>query len=143
MARVKLPSSAKTDESVVYTVSKEVGPGCPNHRDDVLLVQYFLREVPKHIYCPADLKGAKVDVTGITSKTFFEQIMIFQKAALTSSGWLLATDGKVSPIPRASKLKYHTIQLLAGIYKANRPTDFTNISVASDCPVDLAKALQC
>ena len=140
MARVKMISVA-SDENVVYSVTKEVGPGCPNHRDDVLLVQYFLREVPKYVNCPSELKGMKVEVNGITSKTFFEQILAFQKAALKASGVLMIVDGKVSPIPRFPKVA-HTLQMLGGLYKANRPTDFFNITLASDCPSELTKALQ-
>lgn len=140
MARVRL-NTVSSDENVVYTVSKEVGPGCPNRRDDVLLVQYFLREVPKYVRCPPDLKGAKVDVNGITSKAFFDQILTFQKAALKASGLSISTDGKVSPIPRTPKVLY-TLQMLGGVYKSNRPTDFPNITLASDCPAELSKALQ-
>jgi hypothetical protein len=45
MARIYLVQNQPADywTKVFYTVDQAVGPGCPNRRDDVLLVQYFLR----------------------------------------------------------------------------------------------------
>lgn len=43
MARVILPCPPKPQLPYVFVVDRAVGEGCPNHRDDVLLVQFFLR----------------------------------------------------------------------------------------------------
>lgn len=43
MARTYLNSPRNSDLLVIYSVDQRVGPGCPNKRDDVMLVQFFLK----------------------------------------------------------------------------------------------------
>jgi len=43
MARVSM-ITVSVGSRLFYNVDAAVGAGCPNRRDDVLLVQYFLRE---------------------------------------------------------------------------------------------------
>lgn len=42
MARIYLTS---TFLKMIYTTDQAVGTGCPNKRDDVLLVQFFLSNI--------------------------------------------------------------------------------------------------
>ena len=62
MARVIVPCAPHpTLLPYFYVVDRAVGEGCPNHRDDVLLVQFFLRNL-----VPAD--GPPLPINGFCGR---------------------------------------------------------------------------
>lgn len=74
MARVMV--SSDDDPEIYYIVDSPVGPNSVNHRDDVLLVQFFLRVLSDKDkrYRPAGhdlvISGAYNDLTGAYIKQF-------------------------------------------------------------------------
>ena len=71
MARVILPCPPKPQLPYVFVVDRAVGEGCPNHRDDVLLVQFFLRTL-------ISAGGRPLAVNGICTNETTAYIKYFQ-----------------------------------------------------------------
>ena len=99
MARVYLTN--QNGFPIVYTVDQAVGPGCTNQRDDVLLVQFFLKvisESPNN----ADLKPAGRDpmvcdgICGPNTNAYIKQFQIGSSARNPTSP--LKQDGRVDPV---------------------------------------------
>src|SRR5436305_99800 len=100
MARVTLFFPG-TGQRFFYNVDAAVGPGCPNQRNDVLLVQYFIVTVsnnPKSFSPPfpplpfSPKEFLKVD--GIPGPLTFRAIKHFQEVG-RARGNNIATDGRV------------------------------------------------
>jgi hypothetical protein len=149
MARVTLYDGAFTEGyGYFYNVDEAVGPNAPNRRDDVLLVQYFLKVAYDHAH---DLKrplvpppGRPLVVDGIAGLTTFQWISHFQNEA-KPRGNRIATDGQVDKarglvFATLSKTQY-TITFLNDLYRRFRQNDYRNIAKAADCPRDLAAAV--
>ena len=100
MARVYVSTSVPTIK-VLYSVDQAVGPGCPNERKDVALVQFFLNGVSKPggglpgIQPPGET-ALKVD--GI----FGQKTAAYIKHDQNAGAGAAVADGKVSPIQRGS-----------------------------------------
>lgn len=132
---------------LMYAVDAAVGPGRPNKRADVLLVQYFLREIFKGF--PAFRREpfpGVVAVDGIASTQTFAAILHFQKVA-KKEGKNIATDGIVDA--QVGEQGYgtisgtqYTIIFMNETFKKARPTDWTRVSLAGDCPGELRDPLK-
>ena len=103
MARVFIVS--RTDMKHCYTVDQPVGMGCPNIRDDVLLVQFFLRramdECPtsKGIFPPGE---RPISVDGIAGPQTFRYIKFYQdEDNRRNPGKGVARDGRVDSIGKS------------------------------------------
>ena len=145
MAKVALLRSTSA-RHLIYSVDEGVGPGRPNRRSDVLLVQYFLREsfkgTPKFQREPFP-EVVKVD--GVAGRQTFAAIDHFQKV-LKKGGSSIATDGRVDPVAgdqthgAISGTQYTIIFLNQG-FSVARPGDWPRVSRAGDCPGDLRPLL--
>lgn len=99
MARVYLTNFEGMD--VIYTVDQAVGTGCPNKRDDVLLVQFFLKvksEGPqKSEFTPAGREPLKTDgVWGPASQAYLNHFLAVSLAKVKA--FPLKQDGRVDPV---------------------------------------------
>jgi hypothetical protein len=145
MAKVKILQFADR-RALIYCVEGSVGPGAGNRRDDVLLVQYFLREAFKSGFFKSEPFSGDLAVDGAAGPRTFAAILHFQKAS-QKLGVPISTDGRVdAPIGEQaagsiSNTAYTIVRLNQAFNKA-RPSDRGRVSVASDCPGELRALLK-
>ena len=146
MATVSLLQFAD-QRALIYNINSAVGPGAPNRRDDVFLVQYFLREAFKGLLAFQQEPGV-VSVDGIAGSQTFAAILHFQKVTKKlGTGQAISTDGRVDPPVGEQTLgsilhtKY-TIIFLNQAYQRARPGDYPHVSLAADCPNEIRPFLK-
>jgi hypothetical protein len=148
MAFVHLTGWTAPDPLFFYNVHAAVGPGAPNRRDDVLLVQYFLHVIFHNTsaYNPpmTPIDGPDLAVSGVCDSTTAKWIMEFQKQGVARKK-NIATDGVVDRATKSwigthSHTQY-TITFLNFAYRTARPANYDFLPGAGDCPHDLAEAL--
>jgi hypothetical protein len=134
-----------------YNVDSPVGPGCPNQRNDVLLVQYLLVTINDNPnafsppFPPLPLSpGESLKVDGVVGPITCRAIKHFQEVG-KARGNNIATDGRVDKATGsgagATLHTQFTIIFLNNGYRILRPGIYPNIAVlAGDCPPEL-KAL--
>jgi len=136
-------------EQYFYNVGETVGPGAPNRRIDVLLVQFFLKVIidnPQTFNRPMPPPpGRPMVVDGIAGEITFRSIKAFQEHIRIGGQLSIVSDGRIhravgSGFGAVSKSQF-TITFLNTAYKAVRPAQFRNISDSADCPGDLAAAV--
>jgi hypothetical protein len=98
MARVYLITG---NLKLVYTVDHAVGSGCPNMRDDVLLVQFFLKIVSegpeRSQFTPPGRPPIGTDgIWGPTSQAYLNQFI--STNSVQNPGSPLKQDGRVDPV---------------------------------------------
>lgn len=147
MARVTLFPPG-TGVPFFYNIDSAVGPGCPNHREDVLLVQYFLVTINNNPsafsppFPPLALgPGEILKVDGVPGPITFRAIRHFQDIA-RKRGNSVAADGRVDPAKGSGfgsiTNTQFTIIFLNNGYRTIRPGQFQNIAIfAGDCPATL------
>lgn len=146
MPRTSLVQTATQGPRLFYNVDKAVGPGAPNLRPDVLLVQYFLREIFKKTTTVGPFPGGEVSVDGNPGPQTFSAIVHFQKE-LRKQGTPVAVDGRVDPVldervAGSISGTHYTILFLNLGYKDRRPQDWPHVSRAHDCPGELRPVLR-
>jgi hypothetical protein len=145
MAKVVLIRTS-SGPRLLYGVDGAVGPGGPNQKSDVLLVQYFLREIFKGTdqFKQSPFPGV-LAVDGIAGQQTFAAILHFQRV-MKKQGSTITTDGRVDRIEgehvrgSISGTQYTIIFLNFGYHKA-RPADWPRVSKAGDCPGELRPLL--
>lgn len=84
-----------TKEIPYYNVDNAVGPGCPNQRTDVMLVQFFLHEIYNH---PSQMQnrppGPDIGISGNFDATTAQWILHFQNH-VKRVGLRVLVDGRV------------------------------------------------
>jgi hypothetical protein len=151
MARVYVTTNSGF--TLIYAIDKPVGTGCPNQRDDVLLVQFFIKVVaeapgPKKAqYQPAGKGPLKCDGQwGPISQAYLNQYIVANSASNPASP--LTADGRVDPVvggrlsgSRTGHL--YTIISLNGTYAAvrGRPA-LADITTDPLFPADLAPSIK-
>lgn len=81
-----------------YNVSQAVGKGCPNLPDDVMLVQFFIRELAKDAtVAPGTRPSAPLTVDGVYTPNLGEWILWVQKASNAKAAGTTLADGRVDP----------------------------------------------
>jgi hypothetical protein len=155
MARVYLFTNPNRMK-LVYSVDQPVGPGCPNRRDDVLLVQFLLRVAmednpPKNVgYRPPDERPITVD--GLFGRQTAAYIRYFQEedGRRVQQGqfqFAPATDGRIDPVASGTAFGAHsktlyTIVDLNIVYVNRHGTQLhENISRDPLFPKELTKSL--
>ena len=98
MARIYLITGAT---KLVYTVDSPVGTGLTNKRDDVLLVQFFLKVISegplKTQFTPAGKGPMKTDgIWGSTSQAYLNTFIAVNSSQNPTSP--LTKDGRVDPV---------------------------------------------
>jgi hypothetical protein len=146
MASIDTVRTGKEGRMLFYDLDHAVGPGAPNRRDDVLLVQYFMKQVPNSRRFQSAPFPAPLNVNGIADQSLFANIRHFQAACRKINPLLSVVDGKIDPVPGdknrspTSKAQYSIINLNL-LFRDARPIDYERVSEAADCPADLRKQL--
>jgi hypothetical protein len=127
MARVYLLSQPTPLLNYLYVVDRAVGQGCANARDDVLLVQFFLRVLlqPKGSYAnqevfqpageqPLGIDGICGKHTVTYIKAFQTQFNETQPAHVRSTKWGLLEDGTINALEGGSVYgkRFHRLMTL-------------------------------
>lgn len=127
-----------------YAIGHAVGPGGRNQRTDVLLVQYFLREIfaRDEFFRQKPFMAGPLAVDGWIGPQTCKAILHFQ-TVLKSNGRSIVTDGRVDSAHDISIFKVTpTIYWMNVYYKENRPGDWPRVSQATDCPDELRALLR-
>jgi len=145
MPRVFVATSLPTIK-VFYSVEQAVGPGCPNERRDVMLVQFFLRAASKPAGgLPAVQPPGQAALT--VDGVFGPKTAAYIKHYQTVGGSAAYADGKVSPVQGGSVVgaiheKYLTIaHLNVGYAKRFGADRHSRIDQDPDFPASLRGAL--
>ena len=106
MARVYLAPTIQA-LPLVYSVDSPVGPNCINKRDDVLLVQFFLKVISEHdrLYLPPGQSPMQIDgIQGPQTSAFIRQYQIenSRRNPGAEAGGGLKQDGVVHPVQAGS-----------------------------------------
>jgi hypothetical protein len=150
MARMYL--TASTEVRWVYAVDQTVGSGCTNRRDDVLLVQFFLKVISegpeKALFRPPGVTAAmKCDgLWGPTSQAYLNHFIKVSSNLNPNSP--LTKDGRVDPVVGGKYTgslsgKLYTILALNVSYKKARGADaLADITTDPVFPADLKPSLK-
>lgn len=148
MARVFLVSSKDKSIPTVFVVDQAVGSGCPNKRDDVLLVQHLLRvaweDAPnsKGFRPPTDKEPLKADgAYGPTTQRF---ITFFQEEAKRRGANVLR-DHRVDPVASGASMSggthsFYTIMALNAARNSRRGANIGDIGSDPGFPAELKKS---
>jgi hypothetical protein len=149
MARVYLFNTSFM--TLVHTNDQAVGNGCPNRRDDVLLVQFFLkvlsegqsqRNLTPDGFGPINIDG----LWGPTSQAYLNFFLEVNSAA--NPGSPLTQDGRVDPVVSGRFFgsrsgHVYTIIALNSLYQTVRgPNSLQNITTDPLFPQELRPSLQ-
>lgn len=145
---VKNPTRLK----LVYTVEKAVGPGCPNIRDDVLLVQLLLRGImddvpgrPNSGFKPPGEKPIQIDGRfGPQTKAYLKFYEAEENRRNADNP--VVADGKIDPITPGQQFgsisgRGYKILTLNNQYQARKPTIHENIARDPLFPPELFNSL--
>ena len=146
MARVYLTGS--TTQKVLYTVDQTVGPGGPNKRDDVLLVQLFLRVLTEEggseaPYRPPGRRPLAID--GLCGDDTRAYIRFYQEESRRRFPQAPSPDGKVDPMRSGSifssitQKEYMIASLNVG-YREKRGDTYLDIGKDPLFPAELKKS---
>jgi hypothetical protein len=94
-----------------YNLHAAVGPDCPNRKDDVMLVQFLLKQhysSPQHrAYAPA----GEMVVDGIWGPITSRWLVAFQLSK-RNAGWLVLVDGRADPARGPKSSISHTAYII-------------------------------
>jgi len=133
-------------DSVIYNLDDNVGRFMPNNRQDVLLVQFFLREIMNHPDSKAGRPpGNDISVDGLFGNQTETWIYAFQNL-VKSKGLRVMVDGKVNTAPSDYKARFgggigYTIFHLNGTYRRRWRTDHDYLDKCARVPVELRAAV--
>lgn len=147
MARAYHLLSKNPTVTMAYTVDQAVGPGCPNQRNDVLLVQHLLRLAwadgggSKGYRPPGETQPLAVD--GIYGPKTGKFIKFFQEE-VGRRGTTLTKDGRVDPVRSGGSMgslsaTYYTILALNAARNSRQPGNQGDIAKDPGFPVELMK----
>lgn len=151
MARVMLNAAANF--KIVYVVDQAVGRACPNRRDDVLLVQFFLRvasEGPKkaRLTTPGG-KPLQVDgMWGPSSQAMLDRFIAVENVDNPEPHLLLVNDGRVDPtasgtlLGSKSKSMYTILALNVAFTKARSQQALQDITTDPLFPQELRRSIK-
>ena len=149
MARVYLLDTSFM--KLVHTVDQAVGTGCPNRRDDVLLVQFFLKVVSdgpeRSLLTPGGFPPLHIDgLWGPISQAYLDQYIQVKSAENPASQ--LSEDGRVDPVVSGrvsgsmTGLIYTILALNKTYQNVRGPTALQNITTDPLFPPELRPSLQ-
>jgi hypothetical protein len=132
---------------VAYTVDQAVGTGCPNRREDVLLVQHLLRiawrdaGASKGFRPPGETEPLKTD--GMFGPKTAKFIKFFQEEAIRR-GANCATDQRVDSAVSGTSSgglsgKFYTILAMNSARNARQAGNQDDISMDPGFPAELTK----
>lgn len=140
MARVYLFRQPGVLLRQFYTVERAVGKGSPNQRDDVLLVQFFIRRILEgfNVTIPGERPLA---IDGQCGRQTQRYIQFFQKDLNTSYGKHIVEDGVVSPmanraglVGKSDKIIYTMVALNTNYSDRYGKEWHSNLAIDPLCP---------
>jgi len=144
---LELGEEMDTQYPYIYNVNYAVGYGKINVRDDVLLVQYFLKKIwDKHKYQATPPPGV-MKVDGFMGPTTHRWIKNFQSGATmkTPDPTVMFQDGIVNRAVAdtlvAGTERSYTIVMLNFNFKVKYPELYYILPIAPDLPPELAYSL--
>lgn len=134
---------------LMYTVDQAVGPGCPNQRDDVALVQFFVRadmEDSKDYQIPA---GPPLSIDGICGPRtiLYIKSWLQQESKIASNMMIPVQDGVISPVTNRSGIgslshvRYSIVSLNVIYGSVNGVEKHANIANDPRCPTALLPSI--
>jgi hypothetical protein len=143
MAKI-MPLGNETDIVWLFNVSYSVGPGCPNCRDDVLLVQHAINCVmaPLHLKNPkGELIVSYLHRDGIFGPRTAEAILAYQQS-VKERGRYITVDGRVDSTPKSGWTRHGDAQYT--IVYLNRDNRDINGKMMDekDFPAELQRAIK-
>lgn len=148
MARVFHVKNANAAVKVAYTVDQAVGAGCPNRRDDVLLVQHLLRIAWKDVGASKGFRPAgetePLKADGVYGTKTAKFIKHFQEEA-NNRGAGVAKDQRVDPVLSGTSSgsvshKFYTILAMNAARNARQTGNQDDISRDPEFPAELTKS---
>lgn len=133
-------------DSVFYNINSAVGLGMPNQRQDVLLVQFLLREVMNHPDSKAGRPaGNNLSLDGVFGNQTETWIRAFQNLARTK-GSAIIVDGKVNSAPPDYRAKMtsgmsYTIAHLNATYRRRWRINHDYLDRCPGLPAELRQSL--
>ena len=145
--RVRPPADSAA--TVVYLIDQAVGLGGHNQREDVALVQFFLRAMFEDVKDYKMPTGPPLVIDGICGPQTIEYIRAWQKqeTAIAEGSFKLLQDGQISPalnhswFGSISHLRYSIIALNSIYANTNGKEQHANISTDPRCPVSLLPSI--
>ena len=130
-----------------YNVEQAVGPAAPNQRTDVMLVQFFLRELYNHPDLRPEKPAGDMVVDGVCGPVTVSWIGQYQKQ-LKKKGLSVVTDGRVDPAQGelifskgSISGKRYTIWHMNVSYRKRFLRSHDHLESAPGVPAELAMAL--
>ena len=149
MAHIKLREDPGTNIRLLYLNDAAVGPGSPNRREDVLLIQFFLNALWG---TSPDKKtvigsGAAPVIDGVCGNVTNGAIVTFQRWYWEQPPRGGFTDGRVEPLPVGQQLgplhslPYTIIGLNANFGLAFSPDRHSRLGKEPKFPAELRRKL--
>lgn len=143
MAFIDIDLEDPVDSHPFYNVTFAVGKGCPNYKEDVLLVQFFLQRIYKNNMMKAQTPKGAMKVDGKCGPITSNWILKFQ-IDMMNGGLECYPDGIVNKagnnksnwISSISKTKY-TIRLLNNGLRKLEPELYKSLAVHPEVPPEL------
>jgi hypothetical protein len=134
---------------LIYTIDQAVGVGCPNLRDDVALVQFFLRAVMEDAKEYQTPSGPPLLIDGIFGAQTILYIKSWQQQESKIAVNLLmpVQDGVISPmldrsgIGSLSHVRYSIFSLNVIYGSTNGIEKHANIANDPRCPINLLPSI--
>jgi hypothetical protein len=145
MAKVDILHS-KRQHHVFYNVDQAVGKNCPNQRDDVLLVQYLLKNAVNAF--PAIFKWSLLNypVDGRWDRNWIGLLRAYIDAHAAIGNKMVSDDRVDQVVGGQVTGPLHHMQLVIVVlnlqYGDLRPNDFPRIAQVGDCPGELQPLLK-
>ena len=133
---------------VAYTIDQAVGSGCPNRREDVMLVQHLLRIAWKNVGASQGFRPAgetePLKADGIYGTKTAKFIKHFQEEA-NRRGASVATDQRVDPVLSGTSSgsishKFYTILAMNSARNARQAGTQDDIARDPEFPSELTKS---
>ena len=142
---------ARTGNFLFYNVDAAVGRGCSNQRQDVLLIQYLLKESNKtpgfaDVQTGAGFTQDAMQISGTWDQYWGGYLSNFV-LTLQRRGRPVVRDTRVDPVVAGHvegpihHMPYTILWLNRG-YRDLRPADYERMSEVADCPADLRPAIK-
>ena len=131
-----------------YNLDMAVGPDCPNRRDDVMLVQFLLKQFYAAPDRVADAPRGEMKVDGWWGGTTARWILAFQQR-LKKKGLSICVDGQVDPALSESGSISHTVytirwlngQWYGDLDSVHQNNHWNHLEEAVDAPSTLQAAV--
>lgn len=138
-------------QAILYNINHAVGPNKPNVLEDVMLVQFLIKQAFGNDFRPVSVfvRGKATDLTPLMINGRYDantqgHIDVFQHSFAREKGYHLSNDGIVDPIPpqltRVPARRY-TMGALNDLAEFHLTSRFNTLSSDPEVPGPLREAL--